>query len=302
MFKRLILSFLCLSSVYGGIEQYLKKAEGKTSASSVRNVDFIYLINLDQRPEKFAWCCDQLAPYGIYPYRFSAVNGWELSLETVNDVGVKLEKGMATYLMTTSYLPKDAGKPSHGLANRIGQTYFAHNQSRGAIGIVLSHLSVLQDAYDSGYQLVWVMEDDVEVIRNPHLVSTLIDELDRLVGRPGWDVLFTDRDTKNQKGEYVPAYGYAPRINFDPLNPKIFDVRRNVGTHFIQMGTRYGAYSMLVNRQGMEKVLNFFKTYKIFLPYDMDFSMPPDIHLFAVVEDVVSTVRNAPSDNSKPNY
>lgn len=302
MLRKLILSLLCLSSVYGGLEQYFKKAEEKTSASQVRNVDFIYVINLDQRPEKFAWCCNQLAPYGIHPYRFSAVNGWELSFETVNDVGVKLEEGVRTNLMATSYLPEHGWEPLHGVADRVGQTYFGHCQSRGAIGIVLSHLSVLQDAYDSGYQLVWIMEDDIEVIRNPHLIANLVDELDRLLGRSNWDVLFTDQDTKNQKGEYVPAYGYAHRFNFQPFNPKIFSMRSPLGLHFTKIGARYGAYSMLVTRQGMEKILNFFKTYKIFLPYDMDFTMPPNIHLFAVVDDVVSTLKNAASDNGGANY
>jgi acetolactate synthase-1/2/3 large subunit len=35
----------------------------------------------------------------------------------------------------------------------------------GAIGIALSHLSILQDAYDSGYETVWVMEDDVDIMQ-----------------------------------------------------------------------------------------------------------------------------------------
>ena len=32
------------------------------------------------------------------------------------------------------------------------KTYFTLGMSRGAIGIILSHLSILQDAYDSGYK------------------------------------------------------------------------------------------------------------------------------------------------------
>jgi len=63
--------------------------------------------------------------------------------------------------------------------------------SRGAIGIILSHLSVLQDAYDAGYETIWVMEDDIELLGNPHSVSDLISELEpfdrgRYAGPVGW--------------------------------------------------------------------------------------------------------------------
>ncbi|MFI5334690.1 MAG: hypothetical protein ACHQT8_05960 [Chlamydiales bacterium] len=37
---------------------------------------------------------------------------------------------------------------------------------------MLSHLSILQDAFDSGYETIWVMEDDIEVVRNPTFSPT----------------------------------------------------------------------------------------------------------------------------------
>src|SRR5207237_6605093 len=75
-----------------------------------------------------------------------------------------------------------------------GKTYFVHCMALGAIGCSLSHISVLQDAYDSGYETIWVMEDDVEVLDDPHRLSDLVSELDTLVGPDRWDVLFTDVD------------------------------------------------------------------------------------------------------------
>ena len=77
------------------------------------------------------------------------------------------------------------------------RTYFGPSNARGTIGIVLSHLSVLQDALDSGYDTIWVMEDDIQIIRNPRKLSKLIAKLDALVGKNGWDVLYTDQDSKN---------------------------------------------------------------------------------------------------------
>ena len=56
--------------------RHLKPAEGKTGDHSIRNVYFIYMINLDARPEKYALARRYLEAYAITPYRFSAVNGW----------------------------------------------------------------------------------------------------------------------------------------------------------------------------------------------------------------------------------
>lgn len=271
----------------------------------MRNIDFIYTINLDKRPEKFESCTKQLHPYGIYPYRFSAVNGWELSLEAFNQLGVVYTPSMKVdKLWGTCYLPENNGQPFHEVIHVPGRTYFSHCMSRGAVGICLSHLSILQHAYDSGFNTIWVMEDDIEIQKgkSPHDLSTAIDKLDALVGKNGWDILFTDQDTKNQKGEYVPCFAYARRPNFTPSNPMRFRTRKDVGADFRKVGARYGAYSMIVRRSGMKKILDFLKTYKLFLPYDMEFYLPSDMRLYAVKNDIISTQINAPSDNGGANY
>lgn len=300
---RWVISFICgLSSLYGDLEDHLKRIEDKTPGHSMRNIDFIYIINLDARPEKFASCLNQLHPYGIDPFRFSAVNGWELSFEAMKDLGVKFSPEMNGDHMGTFYFPEDNWQPRHFMIDTYGQTYFSHCMSRGAIGIVLSHLSVLQDALDSGYETIWVMEDDIETIKNPNRISNLIDLLDSFHATKDWDILFTDKDTKDKQGNYVPCMGYAWRPNFIPENTERFYNRQNIGRFFQQIGARYGAYSMIIRRSGMEKILNFIKEHSVFLPYDMEFYLPNDIRMYAVREDVVSTQTNAPSDNGAPNY
>lgn len=292
----------CACGLSADVTDYLRPCQNKSDIHSMRNIDFIYMINLDQRPEKFENSSEQLNMYGVYPYRFSAVNGWELSIETINDLGVKYEPWMSSDVMGTSYLPGGNFLPEHGMANIINQTYFCHCMGRGPIGIVLSHLSILQDALQSGYETIWVMEDDVEVLRNPHLISEMIDKLDAAVGKEGWDILFTDQDTKSNHGNYVPCTSYAKRPNFSPWNPERFARRVDIDENFRQIGARYGAYSMIVRRSGMEKILNFIKVYSIFLPYDLEFYLPNDIKIFNVRDDIVSTQINALSDNGAPNY
>jgi GR25 family glycosyltransferase involved in LPS biosynthesis len=301
IFRVLLLSLLSFG-LQAKVEDHFKKALGKTDFHSMRNIDFIYVINLDQRPEKFARCAKQLALWGINPYRFSAVNGWELSLEVVNDVGIKLDPSMTRTQWGTYYVPGGNREPQHEPVQEIGRTYFSHCMSLGAIGINLSHLSILQDAYDSGYETIWVMEDDIDIMRNPHLLSDMIDKLNQLVGRDGWDILFTDPDTKNGFGQYVPCTGFAWRPNFQVSNPNRFAARQDISSEFRQVGARFGAYSMILQRSGMKKILDFLKTCHIFLPYDIEFPYPEDIRLFTVLFDIVSTTPGAPSDNGAPNY
>ncbi len=296
----LILCFF--ATLQGNFEEHLKPVNDKSHYHQIRNIDFIYMINLDQRPEKFQKSQELLAPYGIYPYRFSAVNGWELTLETINDVGIKWSPNLMKGLMSTYYPVNGNFASQHELADKPGQNYFCHCMSRGAIGIVLSHLSILKDAYDSGYETIWVMEDDIAIIKDPQSVSTLIDELDRTMGKRNWDVLYTDRDTKARNGASVPCLAYAKRLNFIPQDPQRFSTTRQISPKFRKIGARYGTYSMVIRRSGIEKILNFYKKYDIFLPYDMDFFLINDIRLYTVLEDVLSTRIARESDNGAANY
>jgi GR25 family glycosyltransferase involved in LPS biosynthesis len=229
------------------------------------------------------------------------VNGWELSLDAINDLGVKYESWMSTQ-MGTCYLPKEEKKAHHEVLQHEGRTYFCHKMYLGSIGCVLSHLSVLEDALKSGYETIWIMEDDIEIIRNPHLLSNLIDELDQLVGKNGWDILFTDRDTKNQEGEYVPCHGFAWRPNYIPANPNRFYEKQNVSATFRKIGARFGSYSMIIRKSGIKKILSFLKNYQLFLPYDMEYNLPNGIRMYTVIHDVVSTEPRALSDNGSPQY
>lgn len=291
-------------TLLGNIEDCLKPALNKTSSATLRNIDYIYVINLDERPEKFKQTLDQLNAWGIEPYRFSAVNGWKLSLEEINQVGVAYEPWMKKNLWGTCYLKRNNSQPSYEIMRVEGRNYFTFGMSKGAIGIALSHLSVLQDAYDSGYKRIWVMEDDIQIPegQNPNEICDLIDDLNDLIGQDGWDILFTDPDSKRADGKPIPCYSCALRPNVDPNDPNKFALKQDLNETFIQIGARYGSYSMIVNRSGMEKILNFIKKNKIFLPYDLEYVWPDNIRLFSIKRDIVSTLPNAMTDNAYPGY
>jgi GR25 family glycosyltransferase involved in LPS biosynthesis len=285
-------------SLEGGVEKYFKKADNKPDFRSIRNIDFIYMLNLDKRPDKYLIASKELERYSIHPYRFSAVNGWELTNEDLLEIGVKYNTGMTKELWGT-YYPLDSQGPVHEVMHVSGRTYFSHCMSKGAIGCFLSHCSILQDAYDAGYETVWVMEDDIQVFSNPHDVSALIDRLDRLT-HGKWDILFTDPDTKNNNGDYVPCRFSAPLPNYIAKNTKRFKENRILSRDFKKIGTRFGTYSMVIRRSGMRKILNFVKAHNVFLPYDMTFFLPEDIQIFGLNYDFVSTKPNSSSNNGIP--
>ncbi len=293
--------------LFSDIFQYVKKAEMKEEGQQIKNVDFIYVISLDGRPEKYEMTREQLQKYGITPYRFSAVNGWELSLDQINDIGIKYDPNtMKQNLMGTTYDPEACrGLDTlyhHEMMSVPGRPYFCHCLSRGCIGILASHISVLWDAWNSNYNTVWIMEDDIQVIQDPRLITKMIRKLDRTVGKDGWNILFTDRDTKDQKGNYVPCLSYAPRPNWNPIDPLRFQKREEVASHFIKVGARYGAHSYIIRRSGIKKILEFFKKYGVFLPYDMEFYLPEGMNLYSLSQDIVSTIPQALSDNGHPGY
>src|SRR5580658_5487949 len=150
---RFLLLILSLN-LHGGIEKYFKKAENKTAVSNIGNIDFIYMINLDKRPERYERTMEALKPYGINPYRFSAVNGWELDFRALDELGIIFESGMSPGPLASVYRHAE-GKEylSNEVMKEIGVCYYSHGLPRGSIGCILSHLSVLQDAYDSDYEI-----------------------------------------------------------------------------------------------------------------------------------------------------
>lgn len=298
----ILCSLLLFASTYGApIEHYFRSAENKCRDHKMAGIDFIYVINLDERPEKYEKTVSALKPYEIFPYRFSAVNGWKLSFEALDDLGVNYIPGTPHGPIASVFRHVDGKEVmSFEIMREEGVAYYCHSLSRGAIGCILSHLSVLQDAYDSGYQTIWVMEDDIRVVSDPHEISSLISTLDTLV--PNWDVFFSDPETKGSDGKPVYCGGIRPRPNFPYQSLEYYRQRQAVNGDIVKLGLRFGAYSMIVRRSGMKKILDHFKTYKLYFPYDIEYIFPTDIKLYSCTRDIVTTTAGGISDNGNPNY
>lgn len=278
------------------IERFLRPIERKTNGHSIPSVDFIYMINLDERPEKFALASTDLAKFDIHPYRFSAINGWKLSTGSINELGMRYSEASDSFFGSVYKEINGQELISNELIEDRETSYFSLGMSRGAIGCLLSHLSILQDAYDSEYKTIWILEDDIEVFDDPWQIPQMIKNLDQLV--PDWDILFTDIDFKGKDGNYVPCRSLAARPNF-PMMPLSFYLSRfyPISHDFFSIGMRYGTYSMIIRRSGIEKILKYYKTYSLFLPYDLDYWLIPELKMYASSKDIVSSYPGSISDN-----
>jgi len=295
-----ILFFLVLLQAHC-VERYFHPVTDKINASTMSNIDFIYMINLDERPEKYEKSMNVLRPYGISPHRFSAVNGWTLPFQALDELGVIYQPGLPEGPLSTVFRHEDGDEFfSCEIMKEPGVSYYCHSFTRGAIGCILSHLSVLQDAWESGYQTIWIIEDDINVISNPHTLSSLVVQLGQV--DPNWDVLFTDNEIKGGHGERVHCGGILPRplVSLQPLS--YYLQRVDVHPDLLKIGLRYGSHSMIVHRSGMIKILEYFKKNKLFFPYDMEYCFVPEIRMYECKQDIVTNIAGGPSDLGTPSY
>jgi len=302
--RNLLSAFTILfSSLRGDFVDHLKPAKNKDPACCMPNIDYIYMINLDYRPEKFQLASQQLLKYGIHPYRFSAVQGWALSTKAIQEVSLVYQPGM-TPLMATTYRDEANGRPSHEFMKEYGRTYLNHCLGKGALGCALSHISVLKDAYESQYETIWVLEDDIECVMDPNIIPELINKLDLLVGKNNWDVLFTDVDYRTGIKTYCKAAGAQKRPDMDcsanERTSEKYITNKVVDQNFKKVSARFGTHSMIIRRSGIKKLLEFSINNKIFLPYDLENYLIEDLKRYSFTFDVVTNMLNSLSDIGCP--
>lgn len=295
----LLASLFFVSSIFGDLTSYFKKIEhDHAKEKPIEQIDYIYLINLDQRPEKLEKMLAKLLPYGIEPFRFPAIYGWDLSIAAINDIGLKYKKGMLKDHWVWQYTKQNDGDPELEFLREelYGNTFYSFNMNPGAMGCTLSHLSVLQNAYDAGYQTIWILEDDVIVNQDPQILNELIKNLDALIGKKGWDVLYTDTDmidacwydkANDLESDLVGNLHFLWRPDSDN-NSKHLRKRTILNENFVQIGSRMHTHSMIIRRSGMKKILDFEKKHRPFCPYDNELAFVPNLKCINLRYDVVT--------------
>jgi len=156
------------------------------------------------------------------------------------------------------------------------------------------------------------MEDDIAVKKDPKLLSDVIQELDALVGKEGWDVLYTDMDEDVFVENHIKPYFaedndyeselkgdlyFFWRPDLDVSDHARFKKRTVLNKSFLQVGSRSRTHSMIIRRSGMKKILEFVKQHHIFLAYDHELAIVPEIRLINLRNPVVTFIDTASDTN-----
>lgn len=243
-------------------EKYLVPIELTEPSSSMRLVDCIYVINLDARAERWEWMKSQCAAHRIAPNRVSAVNGLALPLRVRRE-------------LTSPYPLRLRG---------------------GQLGCLLSHLSVLKDAQQRGFDVIWVMEDDVEFLEDPHQLPALLVQL--TAWDPDWDVFFTDIDFRHAEGGYYRSTGSDFRPGKGDRPTVDLTERIGINDSIMQIRSRFGTHSMLISKKGIKKIYDFFVARPFWTAIDIEMHYIPSIREYSSRRDIVSNLRGSPSDTA----
>lgn len=246
--------------------KYLRNIEISELDSGMPGIDCIYVVNLDARPRKWAVMQDILHGFNLRANRISAVNGWALS---------KAERDE----LLGSYRNKSSMNGGH-------------------IGCLLSHISIMKDAYNRGFQKIWILEDDTRFNEAPYILPDLLDELNRL--DPDWDVFYTDTDVFHPSRK-ITRNSAPPYFRPDQKYPlgSFYTRRWQVSPNIFRIRYRYGTYSMLISKKGIEKLLYHFTHTYIYSPIDRDMHHVPYIKEYCYTREMTYPDMEI-SDTCKP--
>jgi hypothetical protein len=268
------------------IVRWLRKIDKKTKTNQIDNIDYIYLINLDKRPDRLSRCLNQFVSYAIQPQRMSAIYGWDLTQEAFNDIGMKILPGMF-FDRPVHFGPvvRDA-VGEYIIPEAVGKTCVHHTMAAGQLGCSLSHLSVAVDAYLSGYETIWVLEDDFTIKDPPEMLGEYIKKLNAAVGSE-WDLLYTDHDDHFVLPTVRDMMGGGNLCRPGMPMTQALVQYRPIGSFFMKIGGRTQTHSMILRKSGIIKIVEYILKNGLFRPIDIELATIPGLKLYNLLADVV---------------
>lgn len=244
-------------------------------------IDCVYLINLEKRPEKLEKSLRDLSRFSIRPQLVQGVYGWALSREEIASTALKFGPNMNPGHNTTCRPVRYLTEKRIQLPTTYGEPCYYPMTTPGAFGCALSHLTALNHAYDSGFPIIWVLEDDFNIIKDPHALGELIQTLAEL--DPEWDVLFTD-DCDWFEIPFLSGSVWRP--DSPSIDGKPF-LRKEMGGQFVQISGRSQMRSTILTRSGIQKILEFAGR-GLFLPYPLEILFVPNLKIYNTLTEIVT--------------
>ena len=188
-------------------------------------IDFIYVINLatdsnDIRDNILSLNFKDDTSY----YEFPAVNGWDI-------INGKAKSPYKYKQAKWWKLPSNPKEPQND--------WWSRDLTPGEIGCVLSHYSVIEGAYNSGYENVLILEEDFKVFEHYKKF-------------PEFELNFLDDDY---------SICYLGRSALDK-NAEV-----SVNEEMVRAGYTFNTHAYVISRKGMKEILDS-DILKQMIPYD----------------------------------
>jgi hypothetical protein len=254
LFIYLLVPFFVCTALEAYIEKtetplvkYLKPIELAENSSGFPGVDCMYVINLDQRLDRWERTKRFLNDLGCFPNRVSAVNGWSIP---------------------------------NWLKVRLAGPYSVHMDG-GPIGCLLSHVSIYKDAFDRGFDTVWICEDDIEIVGNLEFLAERLKELKEI--DPSWDILYTDYTVHG-----VGCQSVRPGQSLYQVIEEYVNSEHTLA----HVHGRCRNHSIIFSKNGIRKVMDYFSHVYIWSPIDIDIHYVPGIREYTVMHDIVTSIKS----------
>ena len=225
---------------------FLRPLNPPPSFSGVEGIDCVYVINLDKRSDRWESVKKQFDRQKITPYRVKAINGWEI--------------------------PKKQSLQLFDQDSDLLKIQFG-----GALGCLLSHISIYKNALDQEFETIWICEDDIEFKQSAKKISSLVQQLSIL--DPEWDVLYTDYFLTGQEDQ-------QPR----PGQPFYKPINHPISQELIRIHGRHNTHSMIFSKKGLKKVYAYFTSGLLWSPIDVDIHYTPNLREYSSAENIVTSI------------
>lgn len=229
MYKKLLLALLISSIGYCGqetdsrsydmpFESALKEAKGKDKEShKMSGIDFIYVITA-KKCHRFNDFKRSFAKYGVNPYRFTAFSPSSISSDTMHRTCLRGSRRLRR--VTAQKMVVKKGKFILKKRKMLDRSsgYIHSKMQIKKLASALSHISIIKDALESGYENIWIMDSGTELRCDPNILSNYIVRANKEI--PDWTSIYTDYSERDS-GDYVePIMKFYWRPDIDFLDPE----------------------------------------------------------------------------------